>query len=34
MIELFSITHIIEERKITYQRLRVQVGFSRFGHRF
>ena len=34
MIELFSITHIIEERKITYRRITVQVSFSRFGHRF
>ena len=33
MIELFSITHIIEERKITYRRIRVQGSFSRFGHR-
>ena len=34
MIELFSITRIIEERKITYRCIRVQVGLSRFGHRF
>ena len=34
MIELFSITHTIEERKITYRRIAVQVSFSRFGHRF
>ena len=29
-----SMIELIEERKITYRRITVQVSFSRFGHRF